>query len=837
MVDIVLNRLILTLFILLISLSSQAKLKFCDQPQVVDSFISNHKNISDVINCSKETKSFNLGFIKSSKTIFVLDGDLDHKIFYFSSPMIHDVVFYQFNNQDLIATKSYSKINNLGNHDVYFNNLNSTNVRILAVIDTKNSVQLPYKLFTTQTEFDSFLQSKYIFDGIWFGVVFFSFVVALSFYYIRRRSEIAFYSLHILSLFFIQLAFSGYLFSSLNFLPVYLKHRAVVFACSLLTFSTAGLIYKTFIHQNANDLVLKAYRFVMYIAVVHFASSLMFYNQLVIKFTSYLTLILSISSLIVCSYAVIRRFKYSSSFLLSFALFLFSSLAYTLKDLGIMNINEIQANYLVKISLLIEIFIFGAVMVRALFEEAKLISNSHMDQIIARSNVKIIRKLQHDIQSPLTSLEFFFNEAKTNLGEDLRLIGKQSINRIQDIINSLRINEDKTVVAEDEQTELVAIYPTLKRIISEKRNEFKNKVDLTINLETYDTKDYFVLLNKSHFYRSVSNIINNSIEAQRVNSDIYVNIAVRVIDGMIEILISDNGKGIDRSRLQDVFEYGNSFDKSNGSGIGLAQAREYIESISGKIAIESIVDSGTTISILLKKAAAPAWYAQDVSIMHESVVIVDDDDSIHNLWREKLSKMGIQTIHFKYSSDFERWATQNERASFNYFFDLELLGSKKTGIDLIKDYKLQDKSILVTSHFSDVEIQKDCSVNNIKMLPKESVFKLDIKKISNSNKSIVLIDDDMFTRLSWQVQGKQKGILVHCFGSVQEFMDSKLELDLSTPFYVDCDLGAGLRGEVLSEEIYKLGFTELNLATGSHPDEINVPHWIKQVRGKEFSAY
>jgi hypothetical protein len=88
--------------------------------------------------------------------------------------------------------------------------------------------------------------------------------------------------------------------------------------------------------------------------------------------------------------------------------------------------------------------------------------------------------------------------------------------------------------------------------------------------------------------------------------------------------------------------------------------------------------------------------------------------------------------------------------------------------------------------------------------------------------------------IRWQVQAKQKGILVYCFGSVQEFIDAKLELDFSTPFYIDCDIGRCLRGEFLSEEIYKLGFTELNLATGSHPDEINVPHWIKHVRGKEF---
>jgi len=47
-------------------------------------------------------------------------------------------------------------------------------------------------------------------------------------------------------------------------------------------------------------------------------------------------------------------------------------------------------------------------------------------------------------------------------------------------------------------------------------------------------------------------------------------------------------------------------------------------------------------------------------------------------------------------------------------------------------------------------------------------------------------------------------------------------------------LGDGLKGEILSEEIFKLGFKELYIATGYSADCIEKPSWIKEVRGKGF---
>ncbi len=811
-----------------------AGVKYCDQASVIRKFEQNKILTQEIIDCAKKANKSNLGFKGESKILFVLDRAIDNKVFYFSFPMIHEITFYKFRNQELTEKKSYSKINNQGNEYIYFDNLNSENNTIIALTNTKNSIQFPYMTFRTNEEFQSFIKERWFLDGTWFGVVLFTLILTLAFFYIRQNYSIIFYSLHIVSLFVIQFAFSGYLFSILNFLPDYILSRAVVLSCGLLTFGTVGLIYRTFKDQLPNNLAIKAYGSVMVIATLHFICSILYYNQTIIKFTSYLTLLLSVSSLSICLYAIVKRLKHSSAYLLSFALFLFSSLAFTLKDLGIMEINEIQANYLVKISLLVEIFILGAVMVRTLFDEARIISNASMHQMITNGNIKIIRKLQHDIDSPLTSLEFFMLEAKKYISEDLRLMGKQSLNRIQDIINTLKINEEESILEENDKKELIAIYPLLKRIVSEKRNEYKNRPDVHISLETHSTRDYFVEIRRSDFSRAISNIVNNSIEAQRSGSPVYIVLHVEKNNNKIEIVVSDNGKGIESKYISEIFEYGKSFNK-NSSGIGLNQAKEYIESENGNIVIDSCVDQGTTLKISLNEVAPPTWYTSEIISNSKQIVVLDDDESIHNLWEEKLNSKDFIITHLRSSKEFYQWAETNNINDYFYLIDLELINFTETGLDLISEFQLQNSSTLVTSHFMDRDIQARCVRLGVKMIPKESVLNIQLKFIQKDTpKEIILIDDDKFTHLNWKRSARNKNINIATFFSIDELIASSNHINKDTQIYIDSDLGNNLKGEEVSRRIFDLGFKNIILATGTKKNADSLPFWISKTQGKEF---
>ena len=83
-----------------------------------------------------------------------------------------------------------------------------------------------------------------------------------------------------------------------------------------------------------------------------------------------------------------------------------------------------------------------------------------------------------------------------------------------------------------------------------------------------------------------------------------VTLKPHVVDRMLQISVSDTGRGIPPDSLPHIFEnfYGSSSStaaKVPGSGIGLALAKKVVEGHGGRIWAESEVSKGTTMSFLL----------------------------------------------------------------------------------------------------------------------------------------------------------------------------------------------------------------------------------------------
>jgi two-component system sporulation sensor kinase A len=65
-----------------------------------------------------------------------------------------------------------------------------------------------------------------------------------------------------------------------------------------------------------------------------------------------------------------------------------------------------------------------------------------------------------------------------------------------------------------------------------------------------------------------------------------------------EIRFIDNGAGIPKQKLSEIFEFYYT-TKRTGTGLGLAIAKQIIEGHKGKIEVDSVEGSGTTVSITL----------------------------------------------------------------------------------------------------------------------------------------------------------------------------------------------------------------------------------------------
>jgi putative PEP-CTERM system histidine kinase len=104
--------------------------------------------------------------------------------------------------------------------------------------------------------------------------------------------------------------------------------------------------------------------------------------------------------------------------------------------------------------------------------------------------------------------------------------------------------------------------------------------------------------------QAVAHLLQNAVEASPAREPVTVRIAQQP-EG-VEIVISDKGCGMDgdfiRNRLFKPF----ASTKSSGFGIGTFEARSLIAAMNGRIGVDSRPGQGTSFTILLPAAEAPA---------------------------------------------------------------------------------------------------------------------------------------------------------------------------------------------------------------------------------------
>jgi signal transduction histidine kinase len=440
---------------------------------------------------------------------------------------------------------------------------------------------------------------------------------------------------------------------------------------------------------------------------------------------------------------------------------------------------------------------------------------------------KVANQVAHDIRSPLTSLEYLVRTIGVKLAENERIIANQSLERISDILSTLN---NKKNGCEKSEEKLEIIDPLVKRIIAEKRLEFKYKNNVEIIFQNFLPYGIFVNISKSDFFRAMSNLINNAAEAAAADKKLLIEIDLSFEEGMCLVKIKDNGKGIPADLVSKVLLQGVSYDKPSGSGLGLTSAKEAIEKASGTISLTSTPLVGTTVCIKLPVVSPPDWFLTKLNIKTEEVCIVDDDNSIHSVWSEIFR--GLRITHLKSSEDFYSWIDSVDKSRFTFLFDLELLGFQLNGLELIREYNLEDQSILVTSHFDDKTVQKNALDIGVKIIPKDLATKIPICFSRSELEKLVLIDDDKLIHLSWRMAANKKNINLDCFFSVEEFIDRHAIYQKDTFIFIDSYLGNNVLGEVESKKIFDLGFQKIYLATGI-PIE-NLPSWFEGQQGKSF---
>lgn len=97
----------------------------------------------------------------------------------------------------------------------------------------------------------------------------------------------------------------------------------------------------------------------------------------------------------------------------------------------------------------------------------------------------------------------------------------------------------------------------------------------------------------------MTTILDNLISNSEKSGATFMKFKFTVKNSKLEIMVTDDGKGIKPEKLKDIFDLG--YTTTGGSGIGLYQIQDIIENkMKGKIEVESQLKVGTTFKITLR---------------------------------------------------------------------------------------------------------------------------------------------------------------------------------------------------------------------------------------------
>ena len=378
-------------------------------------------------------------------------------------------------------------------------------------------------------------------------------------------------------------------------------------------------------------------------------------------------------------------------------------------------------------------------MIRNLIEkENKLVESEKL-----KTHYNLSNQVAHDIRSPLEMLK--------GIKEDLALLPEASrrriqlgINRIEEItFNLLKANKQEGIL--DDNDDVQELLGLVLSVVTEKKIEYRNNEKVEIfDLMTPSSFGLFSKINRSSIKSILSNLINNALESFDSNSGrVEIYLEDKLSHNVIKI--KDNGPGIPNHVASKLFTKGFT-TKKNGNGLGLANAKQDLESVGGSLSFETEVGKGTTFTISLPKSDIPPSFIDAIhAYKYERIIVLDDDPSFHDVWSKRLEGLESKVEHiYSVEEMFSKYQVLHPKILL--LSDFELMDKDYDGIDTIIKLNHAKYSVLVTARNEELEIQERCLKAGIKLLPKSLVnYVKVIKDLSESSQaqfnSASMVDD------------------------------------------------------------------------------------------------
>lgn len=218
---------------------------------------------------------------------------------------------------------------------------------------------------------------------------------------------------------------------------------------------------------------------------------------------------------------------------------------------------------------------------------------------------RLVADVSHELRSPMGRLRALAETVArqpgesraylTQIDEEIALMDRL----IGDMLEMARLDEDKVEL----KLQTVSACAWAKDLFERTRPLVEAAgISFSSSLSEIDVE---TRIDPQRLVQAIGNLIDNAIAAVQGRRSPRIDLALEVGLAEWSVIVTDNGRGIPESDLPYVFDRFFRVEKhrgrSGGAGLGLSIAKAIAEAHHGRVAVESLVDQGTTVRLAIRR--------------------------------------------------------------------------------------------------------------------------------------------------------------------------------------------------------------------------------------------
>jgi signal transduction histidine kinase/ActR/RegA family two-component response regulator len=238
----------------------------------------------------------------------------------------------------------------------------------------------------------------------------------------------------------------------------------------------------------------------------------------------------------------------------------------------------------------------------------------------SRAKSEFLSRMSHELRTPLNAVIGFsqllqldeLDGAQRESVDQILKAGRHLLELINEVLDISRI-ESGTMSMSLEPVHLGSVLAEALSLIRPLADEAR----VSLRADPGELGDLHVTADRQRLKQVLINLLSNAVKYNKQDGQISVE-CTDSPDGRVQLAISDTGKGLTPEQLKRLFEPFDRLEETEieGTGLGLALSLRLTEAMGGTIDADSEPRVGTTMRVLLERAAASG--VEDSAVAEET---------------------------------------------------------------------------------------------------------------------------------------------------------------------------------------------------------------------------